>query len=149
MNLEVAIAAALIVSDLPPYALREDLGAASRQRVEPRVHQLAQNLLVGLAIEIGEERNLHRGEALEMDVGADPLEAAQQLRVVVEREIRVQTVDDVNHGEWLVGALPQLVPRLVERHGVRAVVARLQAGTGAEVTARHTDVRRFEANVVV
>ena len=89
--------------------------------------QLAQHLLVGHAVEIGEERDLDRGEALQVDVGPDPLEAAQQLRVVVERQIGVQAVDDVDFGERLVGALAQLVPGLLERHRVRAGVAGLAA----------------------
>ena len=45
-------------------------------------------------------------------LGPDALEAAQQLRVVVERQIGMQAVDDVDFGERLVGALAQLVPRL-------------------------------------
>ena len=88
VDLEVAIAAALVVRDLPAHALGEDLGAAARQRIEAGVHQLAQHLLVGLAVEIGEERDLDGGEALQVNVRPDPLEAAQQLRVVVERQIR-------------------------------------------------------------
>ena len=112
MNLEVAVGAALVVRDLPAHALGEDLRAAARQRIEPGRHQLAQHLLVGHAVEIGEERDLDGGEALQVDVGTDPLEPAQQLRVVVERQIGMQAVDDVDFGERLVRALPQLVPRL-------------------------------------
>ena len=118
VNLEIAIGAALVVADLPPHALRENLGAAARQRVEPGVHQLAQHLLVGPAVEIGEERDLDGGEALQMDVRTDPLEAAQHVQVVVERQIRVQAVDDVDLGERLVRARAQLVPGLLERHRV-------------------------------
>ena len=139
----------LSCADLPAHALGEDLGAAARQRIEARVHQLAQHLLVGLAVEIREERDLDGGEALQVDVGTDPLEAAQQLRVVVERQVGVQTVDDVDLGERLMGALPQLVPRLLERHRVGAVVARLEAGERAEQAARDADVGRLEADVVV
>ena len=88
MDREVAIGAALVVADLLAHALGEDLGAAARQRIEAGLLQLAQHLLVGPAVEIGEERDLDRGEALQMDLGTDPLEAAQQLRVVRERQIR-------------------------------------------------------------
>ena len=61
----------------------------------------------------------------------------------------MQAVDDVNLGEGLMGALPQLVPRLFERHRVRPVVAGLQAGEGAEQAAGDTDVGRFEPDVEV
>ena len=46
--------------------------------------------------------------------------AAQQIRVVAERQVRVQAVDDVDFGERLVAALPELVEHLLHRHGVRA-----------------------------
>ena len=54
----------------------------------PASLQLAQDLLVGPAVQIGEERDLDRREALQVNLGTDPLEAAQQLRVVLERQIR-------------------------------------------------------------
>ena len=76
------------MADLLAHALGEDLGAAAGQRIEARLHQLAQHLLVGHAVEIGEERDLDRGEALQMNAGPDPLEAAQQVRVVAERQVR-------------------------------------------------------------
>ena len=77
MDREVAIGAALVVADLPAHALGEDLGAAAGQRIEPGLLQLAQHLLVGHAVEVGEERDLDGGEALQVDRRADPLEAAQ------------------------------------------------------------------------
>ena len=61
----------------------------------------------------------------------------------------MQAVDDVDFGERLVGALPQLVPRLLERHRVGAGVARLQPRERAEQAARDADVGRLEADVVV
>ena len=149
VNRQVAVAAALVVRDLPADALGEDLRAAAGQRIEPRLHQLAQHLLVGLAVEIGEEGDLDGGEAFQVDVGADALEAAQQLGVVVERQVGMQPVDDVDLGQRLVRALAQLVPRLLERHRVGAVVARLEAGERAEQAARDADVGRLEADVVV
>ena len=134
---------------LLPDALGEDLGAAAGQRIEAGRHQLAQHLLVGHAVEVGEERDLDGGEAFQVNVRADALEAAQQLGVVVERQIGMQAVDDVDFGERLVRALPQLVPRLLERHRVRAGVARLQPRERAEQAARDADVGRLEADVVV
>ena len=70
VDVEVAVGAALVVRDLPAHALGENLGAAARQRIEPGRHQLAQHLLVGHAVEIGEERDLDGGEALQVDVRA-------------------------------------------------------------------------------
>ena len=70
MDREIAIGVALVVADLLAHALGEDLGAAAGQRIEPGVLQLAQHLLVGHPVEIGEERDLDRGEALQMDARA-------------------------------------------------------------------------------
>ena len=147
---EIAIGVALVVRDLPAHALGEDLRAAAGQRVEPGRHQLAQHLLVGHAVEIGEERDLDRREALQVDVRADALEAAQQLRVVARTAdpgCRPLTTWTSVSGWWR--ALPQLVPRLLERHRVGAGVAGLQPRERAEQTARHADVGRLEPDVVV
>ena len=108
VNRQVAIGVALVVADLAADARGEDLRAATGQRVEPGVLQLAQHLLVAHAVEIGEERDLDRGEALQMNLRADPLEAAEHLRVIAERQIGVQAVDDVDFGERLVGAMRSL-----------------------------------------
>ena len=149
VDVQVAVGPALVVADFPADALGENLGAAAGQRVEPGRHQLAQHLLVRLAVEIGEEGNLHRGETLQMDIGPDALEAAQQLRVVVERQIGMQPVDDVDFGEGLGGAAAELVPGFVERHRVGAGVAGLEPRERAEEAARHADVGRLDADVVV
>ena len=149
MDVEVAIGAAFVVTDLLAHALGKHLSAAARQRVEARLAQRDQHLLVGHPVEIGEECDLNGGEALQMDAGANALEAAQHLQVVVERQIGMQSVDDVDFGQWLVRALTQLVPRLLERHRVRAVVARLQARERAEQATRDADVGRFEPDVEV
>ena len=84
-----------------------------------------------------------------MNAGTDALEAAQQVRVVAERQIRVQAVDDVEFGQRLVRALTQLVPRLLERHRVRLGHPGLQPRERAEQAARLADVGRLETQVVV
>src|ERR671931_4427 len=45
VDLEISLRAALVVADLPPYALSEDLGAAAWKRVESRSLQLAKHPL--------------------------------------------------------------------------------------------------------
>ena len=61
----------------------------------------------------------------------------------------MQTVDDVNFGQRLVGAMPQFVPGFFERHRVRAGIAGLQPRERAEETAGDADVGRFKADVEV
>ena len=84
-----------------------------------------------------------------MNARTDALEAAQQVRVVAERQLRIQTVDDVQLGERLIGALAKLVPRLFERHRVGLGHAGLQPRERAEQATRLADVGRLEAQVVV
>ena len=149
MNLEVPIGSAFVVGDLAADTLGEDFRAAPRQRIEPGRPQLPQHLLVGPPVEIREERDLDGGETFQMDVGPDAFEAAQQLRVVVERQIRMQPVDDVDFRERLMATLPQFVPSLLERHRVRAGVAGLQPRERAEETTGDADVCRLEPDVEV
>jgi hypothetical protein len=84
-----------------------------------------------------------------MDPWPDPLETAQQLLVVVERQIGVQAVDDMDFGERLMSAAAQLVPGLLVRHRVRPWIAGAQARERAEQTRGHADVRGLDADVVV
>ena len=111
MDVEVAVRAALVVADLLSHAFGENLGAAARQRVEAGALQFAQHLFVGHPVEIGEERDLHRREALQVDAGPDAFEPAQHVQVVVERQLGVEAVDDVDFGERLGGAAAAACPR--------------------------------------
>ena len=81
----------------------------------------------------------------------DALEAREQLRVVVEGQAGVQAVDDVDLRDRIAGgdARAQLPPRLVVRHRVRALVARLQARERAEHAARLADVGGVDVQVAV
>jgi hypothetical protein len=107
-------------------------GAPARQRVEPCLGQLDEHLLISEAIQIGEVGNLDGREALEVHVGPDPLQAAEQVFVVVERQFGVQAVDDVNLSERFVRALAELVQHLLDGHGVRTSITRAQPRERAE-----------------
>ena len=146
---EPSIRVRLVVADFPAHALGEDLRAAPRQRIETGGHQLAQHLLVGHAVQVREERDLDGGKTLQVNRRPDALQAAEHLRVVLERQIRVQAVDDVDLGERLIGSAAELPPDLFERHRVGIGVARLQPRERAEQAARDADVRRFDPDVVV
>jgi hypothetical protein len=61
----------------------------------------------------------------------------------------MQPVDDVDFGERLVRPGSQLVPQLLERHRVRARVARPQTRERAEQTARHAHVGGLESDIEV
>src|SRR5437867_7897392 len=61
----------------------------------------------------------------------------------------MQPVDDVELCQGLVRALAQLVPRLFERHRVRAGIPRPQSRKGTEQATRHADVGGLEPQVVI
>ena len=71
-----AVAIALIVTELLADAWCEDLGAAAGKRIQPCFHQLSEDLLVRLAIELSKEGDLDGREALQVDRRLDPFEAA-------------------------------------------------------------------------
>ncbi len=120
------------------------------QRVEARRHQLrAARLLVGHAVGVGEERNLDGREALQVDARADRLQAAEQVEVVVERQVGMQAVDDVDLGERLRVAAAQLVEDLLERQRVGLRIAGPQPRERTEQATRHADVRGLEPEVEV
>jgi hypothetical protein len=61
----------------------------------------------------------------------------------------MEPVDHVYFGQGLIGALPQLVPGLLERHRVGPGIAGLKASKRAEEAACDADVGRLEADVEV
>ena len=67
----------------------------------------------------------------------------------IERQPGMKAVDDVDFGERLVRALPQLGEHLLEAHRVRAGVAGTQTRKRAEETRRFADVGRLEPQVVI
>src|SRR5687767_8916408 len=85
MNVEIPVRAALVMADLPANALGENLGAATRQRIEAGLDQLAQDPLVTHAIQVRKKRYLHGRETLQMNARSDALEALKQLGVIAER----------------------------------------------------------------
>src|SRR6185295_13119052 len=100
-------------------------------------------------VELGEEVDLHRGEALEKDVCLDALEAAKKLLVVRKWKIRMQAIDDMDLRKRVVHPDLELAPGLFMRHGAGARVALLQLGEEAEETGSHADVGHLEAHVAI
>ena len=130
-----------------PRRSRRRRRAANRGPASP---SSTQHLLVGHPVVIGEERDLDGGEAFQVDVRADLLQAAQQIRVVAERQLRVEAVDDVDFGERLVRRAGAACRGPARRVIVCAPgIARLQPRERAEQARRFADVGRLEPQVVI
>ena len=93
-----AVGVHLVVAELLARARVEDLGAAAGERAQARVDQLYEHLLVGLAVLFGKVVDLNRSKPLDMQVGALLFDAAQQVQIVLPRQIGVEPVDDVHLG---------------------------------------------------
>ncbi len=85
--------------DQLPHARREDLGAAARERAEPRGLQLLQHLLVRQPRELRHVVDLRRRVHLQVHVRKRRVERPDRVDVVVEADVRVLAVDDVQLGE--------------------------------------------------
>src|SRR5207247_7900853 len=78
--LEPPIRAGFLAGNLIAHTLHEDLAAAARNRVEPRRHQLPDDLLDRHAEPAGEEIDLRRREAVDVDRMV-ALDVAQQVEI--------------------------------------------------------------------
>ena len=76
------------------------------------------------------------------------LQAAQHLAIPVERQLRMQSADDVKLGDRFGPASARGLPHLVERHRVRLRIARFLAER-AQPAARNADIRRVDVAVHV
>src|SRR5512144_2349275 len=76
--------------------------------------------------------DLHHRERLEMHLREALLQPAESFAVPVERQLGVQTADNVKLRDRFTPAAPSRLPHLFERHGVRPLVLHsLSEGTEA------------------
>jgi len=149
VHLQPLLAGRLVRRNPAPNLRVEDLGPAAGQAVEPRRTKALEHLRHGHAVVNREEVDLHGGEALEVNVRLDALEAPEKLLVVGKREARVQTVHDVDLGRRVIHPLLELRPGLLEAHRVRAGHVLLKLRKGAEEARRDAHVRHFDAHVAI
>ena len=81
-------APAFFLRDQIAHALDEDLAAAAGDRVEPGLHQLADDVARVHAERLGEEVDFARAEAVDVDRMV-LLDVAQQIEIPLERDVRV------------------------------------------------------------
>ncbi len=149
VDLDPLVGGGLVVRDPRADFRVEDLGASPGQAVEPRALQPLEDLPVGHPVVLGEEVDLHGREALEVNVGLDPLEASQELLVVREGKAWVKAVDDVDLARRVTHANLELAPGLLDLHRVSPGRALFELGEGAEEARRNADVGHLDAHVAV
>ncbi len=144
-----ALGVDLVVAQLLAGAGREDLRAAAGHAVEARVAQRPDDLCVGQAVLLGVVVDLHRGEALDVQIGPLGLQRLQQVGVVAEGQIGVQPVDDVHLGHELVAQRAHPPHRLLDRHRVGLWIAGLEPREAAEDAAGLAHVGGVDVEVAV
>src|ERR1035437_5891088 len=92
-DFEPAIRPGLLLRDLVAHALDEDLATAAGNRVEPRLHELADHVHGRHPIQGAPEIDLTRTEAVHVD-RVVLLDVAQQVEVPLERDVRIVTALD-------------------------------------------------------
>ncbi len=87
-DLQPLAAVDLVIADDVPDAIGENFRAAAGHRVEPRFFQLYQHFARRHLADLREERNLHHGERLQVNLRKALLQAGDQVKVVLERQVR-------------------------------------------------------------
>src|SRR5258708_23168224 len=87
-DVEPAIGTRLLLRNLIAHALHENLATATRDRVEPRLLKLADDVPRVHAIQPGPEVHLAGAEAVHVN-GVVPLDVAQQIQIPLERDVRI------------------------------------------------------------
>ena len=148
MDVEPLVGVLLAGRDEPPHSVGEDLGAAARQRPEPRGLQLAQHRLVRDAGELRHVVHLAGREELQVDVRQRVVELRDDLDVVAEVDVRALAPDHVDLREPGQLALAhRVLDELLRGVRVRARLL-LGDGEGAELALHAADVRLVEVEVL-
>ncbi len=125
----------------------EDLRTAAGQRAKARLFQFLQRVINRLARQIRQMLNLHAGEGLNVDIRPHCFNAAQCLKVIGIRQVRMNATDHVNLGYWFIQPLPHLVLDLFDAHLIRQLMAFLLA-KGAELTEIGADIGIVDVLIV-
>ena len=134
--------------DEPAHAVGEDLGAAARERPEPRLLELAEDLLVREPRERRHVVDLGGGVQLEMDVRKRVVERRRGVAVEAEVDVRVLAVDHVDLGEPGDLALGQhVLDELLGRERVRVLLLPRRREC-AELALHAADVRLVDVEVL-
>jgi hypothetical protein len=108
----------LVLTDLIPYAITEDLCPATWQRVKARIFQSRDYFMRGAGGPAGQVVNLHGRQPLYADPRQDRLGHSKELFMVVQIERRMQASHNVQVGEAASRGVAQQFPGGFERHPV-------------------------------
>jgi len=112
MDLEPLLRGNLPWADLVPHAVGEHFRAATRDGVQAGVLQRGQGVRQGTARPYRQPMNLDRRQRLESRAGKHAADGSEQVEVVIEVQLRIQTADNVHVGKPPGAGLLQFLPDL-------------------------------------
>src|SRR5207249_8358653 len=128
------------VAKLPGQARREDLGAAARHRLEPRVLQARERLRRLDLPAPPEVVDLGRGEGLDLHTRARGVQAGDDPLVVLERPLRMVAADDVHLADVLADHADNVLDRVLEASGLALLAGEAAEGAGEDADVGRRDV---------
>ena len=148
VDLQPFLGAFLAAADLVAHGGIEDFRAAAGERAEARRAQDFQCLADRLLRDaLGQVPDFDGGERLDGEIGAGLAHAANHVGVVRERQLGVESADDVDLGRALGVGLDDLAHHVVHLVGELAFLLVRAAGEGAELTAQDADVGIVEVKI--
>ena len=138
----------LVVADDVANAVGKNLSPAARQRINTGCLHLDEGLLNGELRTLRQKRHFHHCECLDVNLREALLQSRNEVEEVFERQIRVQSADDVELRDRLSVAGGRGLPCLLQGHCVGAL-ASLLAAEGAETAGSNTDIGRIDMPIDV
>ena len=94
-NRQPVVAVNLVVADDMPHPVTENLRSPAWHRIQPRFFQPHQHFTRRHLADLGKERNLHHGEALQVHLREALLQPGNHVGVIRERQVGMQSADNV------------------------------------------------------
>src|SRR5581483_11230223 len=138
----------LMVADKMSHAVRKNLCAASGQRIDARIAQALQSLTDRKLRASRKKRHLHHGEGLDMHLWKPLLQAAHQIKKIFERQVRMQSANNMKLGHRLGITGSGCLPCLLKCHGISAGSI-LLAAKSTEPAGGHAHVRWINMPVYI
>src|SRR5215471_17259205 len=147
MNLLPLLGCFLTTTNLVSNYWIEDLGAASRQRIQAGRSQTFQRFLNGTPEDsFSEVTGLDSCKGFNMKVGIESADAGQELQVPISRQSWMKSTNHVNLGDPLRLRFLDSYNDLVDRH-LKSVGVAFPCPKGAEPAGENADVRVIDVSV--
>src|ERR1700686_2108285 len=147
-RIEPLIAVNLVIANNMPHPVSKNFRPATRQRIHTRFFHLYQRLANTQLGPLRQVSNLHHGESLHVDQRKTLLQPRNQIKKILERQIRMQPANNMKLRNRFAISRRRSLKSLVQRHGVSARRV-LLTPKSAQPASRHANIRRINMPVDV